>query len=163
MPRTRSKIIVPKELKKDIQNLGNEVAKNIAKKSCELITEEFSTTIAQFYSDYSPTFYQRTDTLRDYSYQPYFRSLNGHNNKYIGGVEFTPERMDNPRYSASPINILSYALEGFHGHPSLGITTTPAPYFHIERFRDSILTNITLWSDWAIEKAKHSKPFKTFY
>lgn len=161
--RQRTKITVPNELRKDIQKLGNEVAKNISRKASELITEEYQYIITQFYSSYTPSYYHRSDTLRDYSYKPYFRSLNNHYNKYIGGVEFTPERMDYVGYTAPPEEILSYALQGYHGHPSLDIHTGLMPYEHMLRFRDSVLTHIDTWADWAIVTAKHSKPFKTFY
>lgn len=144
------KITIPNELKKDLQKFGNQVAKNIAITVRDTLTQEYAYAVDQFYAAYTPTQYQRHWELRN-SYKPYYR--NPHGTRYHGGVEITADKMADV-HSADNDFILSCALSGYHGQPSLGIYTPPWIYDHIENYRNSLFGFIEIIANDAIKKAK---------
>ena len=70
----KSSIIIPKDLKDDIQKFGSNVAKEIAIHAREELTMAYAGAIEIFYRSYSPIEYVRQWALRD-SYQKYYTNF----------------------------------------------------------------------------------------
>lgn len=144
------KIEIPEDLKKDIQNFGNNVAKNIAIAAREELTREYALAVEEFYTAYTPIQYERKWQLRK-SYKPYYR--NPHGTRYHGGVEICTDKMKDVHSDPNEV-VLSYVLGGWHGNPNKGIYTHPPIYEHIENYRDLFFSYIDLVANDAISKAK---------
>lgn len=153
------KITIPKELSDEIQQLGNNVAKEIAIRAREELTQCYIDSIELFYNSYQPEQYQRTWQLRN-SYQKYY--TNAHGNIFYGGVKITDTRMKET-HQAPNYEVLNLAIHGWHGHPSENIYTEPTPYDLVFDYRDKILNNIKSWGDDAIIKAKTKYNYKILF
>ena len=151
--KSNFKIEIPKELKSDMQKLGNNIAKNIAIEAREAITNEYVYAVEEFYNSYTPQQYERTWQLRK-SYRPYYK--NPHGTRFHGGVEICIDRMKDT-HADSNEEVLGFALSGWHGHPNRGIYTPPYIYEHVERYRDVLFGYIDEIAAKAIEKAKKEK------
>ena len=147
------KIEIPTELKTDIQNFGNNIAKNIAIEVREQLTSEYRYSVEQFYNSYTPIDYERTWQLRK-SYRPYYK--NPHGTRYHGGVEICTDKMKDT-HSDSNETVLGFALSGWHGNPNRGIYTPPYIYEHVEQYRDILFGYIDIIAKNAIEKSKKEK------
>lgn len=83
--------------------------------------------IEQFYKDYSPDVYDRTDDLKKHSYSSYYHD----NGKVIyGGVRINSDNMQPYPYKGAenetdPFEVAEFAWHGWHGHPIRGIYSTP--------------------------------------
>ncbi len=144
------KIMIPEDLKNDIQNFGNNIAKNIAIIAREELTKEYALAVEEFYNAYTPIQYERKWQLRK-SYRPYYK--NPHGTRYHGGVEITTDKMKDVHSDPNEV-ILGYALSGWHGNPNRGIYTHPPIYEHIENYRNLFFGYIDIIADDAISKAK---------
>lgn len=162
--KNKIKIKVPPNLKTDIQNLGNEVAKQIAIMSRDGLSECYENAIQQFYSSYDPTYYTRKEykgRLALYStYKKYY--TNAHGNIFYGGIRispsYIPELHKDPNYE-----VLDLALHGWHGSPYANIYTSPTPWDLINDYRLYILDNIQKWGDVAITQAKRTKKYTMLF
>ena len=104
-------------LEKEVRAYANKVASNTARIIADELTEEASSSISDFYDDYEPRYYRRHYyNLQKNGFQRYYR--NPHNTIFYGGVELTPERMDD-LYNASPEQVLNTVMGGFHGVASM--------------------------------------------
>lgn len=110
-------INIPKELIKDIQQYGNNIAKNIATQVRDALTEEYNYSVQQFYASYDPKQYQRQYSLYNTG-KKYYR--NPHGTRFHGGVEIYPDKMGNHHQSND--YILDISLMGIHGEPQIAIT-----------------------------------------
>lgn len=154
------KIEIPKDLSNDIQNLGNEVAKQIAIMSREGLSECYMNAIESFYSSYDPSSYVRKEyknKLALYNtYKKYY--TNAHGNIFYGGIiispDYIPELHEDLNYE-----VLDLALHGWHGNPKEKIYTTPTPWDLIIEYREYILNNIESWGEIAISKAKKTRNY----
>ena len=146
-------IIMSKELINDLQNFGNEIAKNIAINVRNSLCDEYAYAVEQFYDSYTPEQYERKWQMRR-SYRPYYK--NPHKTRVHGGVEITPDRMKDV-HAISNYDIISYSISGFHGHPKMGIWTPPSIYEHITEYRDILFNHIEDIAEDAISKAKTKK------
>jgi len=144
------KITIPEDLKKDLQLLGNTVAKNIAIFARDSITSEYANAIEMFYNSYTPEQYERKWQLRK-SFRPYYR--NPHGTRFHGGVEITTDKMRDVHNDSNEV-VLSYALSGWHGHPNRHIYTPPSIYEHVENYRNLLFGYIDLIAEDAITQAK---------
>lgn len=141
-------IYVSKNLIKDIEKYGNNIAKNIALSAKKELVEEYAYSVEQFYASYTPIYYNREWQLRR-SYKPYYR--NPHGNRFYGGVEITSQKMkhdDNNEY------ILNNSLYGFHGSPDLGIWTPPYILNHVLNFHNILFGMIENYVNSAITIAQ---------
>ena len=155
----KSSIIIPKDLRDDIQKLGSNVAKEIAIHAREELTMAYIGAIDTFYHSYAPLYYDRRWTLFD-SYQKYY--TNAHGTIFYGGVKITDVDMGD--LHQNPDNeVLDLALHGWHGHPARGIYREPRPIDLIYQYRDDVLKNIQSWGDDAIHKAKTKYKYKMLY
>ena len=153
------KITIPKDLEKDIQQLGNNVAREIAIRAREELTQCYIDAIELFYELYNPKRYERTWELRN-SYQKYY--TNSHGNIFYGGVKITDERMEE-KHQDPDYEVLDLAIHGWHGHPSEDIYIAPEPYDLVTEYRDDILNNIKSWGDDAIKNAKTKYNYKLLF
>lgn len=155
------KIEIPEDLSKDIQQLGNNIAREIAIRAREELTKCYIDAIEMFYDAYDPKSYKRTWQLR-YSYKKYY--TNAHGNIFYGGVKITDERMkethQDPNYQ-----VLDLSIHGWHGYPDpvRGIYRSPEPYDVVVERRDEILDNIQLWGNDAITNAKTKYSYKMLF
>lgn len=108
------------DFKKRTEEYCRNVCRTVAGRIRDELTEETMYSIAAFYTDYSPSKYHRHYyNFMDKSYKKYYS--NAHNNIYRGGVEFTPDAMDDiytkyPVHSYSPAEVFSSVVEsGIHG------------------------------------------------
>lgn len=147
------KILIPKDLKDDLQKFGNNIAKNIALIARDSITMEYANAVEQFYSSYTPEYYIRKWQLLK-SYRPYYR--NPHGTRYHGGVEITTDKMKDVHKDSNEV-VLSLSLSGWHGHPNRGIYTHPPIYSHIQNYRDMLFGYVNFLAQDAISNAKKEK------
>ena len=130
-------IEIPDGIISELQNYGKQIAKNLACTFRDELCREYQSTIAQFYGAYTPRQYQRKGQLHQ-SFRPYYTFAHG--TRYHGGVEITAGNMG-AVYHDSPAEVLSTAISGFHGRPSLGIFTAPAPYDHMIQYQELLWAN----------------------
>ncbi len=83
-------INIPKDLIKDFQDYGNNIAKNIATQVRDALTEEYNYSVQQFYASYDPKQYKRQESLYKTG-KKYYR--NPHGTRFYGGVEIYPDKM----------------------------------------------------------------------
>lgn len=108
---------IPKELIKDIQQYGNNIAKNIATQCRDALTEEYNYSVQRFYGEYDPKQYKRQYSLYNTG-KKYYR--NPHGTKFHGGVEIFSDKMS--KHHDSNEYVLDISLMGIHGEPSIAIT-----------------------------------------
>ncbi len=108
---------IPKELEKDVQKYGNNIAKNIAIQVRDALTEEYNYSVQQFYASYDPKDYKRQYSLYNTG-KKYYK--NPHGTRFYGGVEIFPDKMG--KHHDSNDYVLNISLMGIHGEPSIEIT-----------------------------------------
>ena len=143
-----------KKLLEDIQNYGNNIAKNIATQVRDVLTEEYNYSVQRFYGAYDPKQYKRQYSLYNTS-KKYYR--NPHGTRYYGGVEIYPDKMG--EHHQSNDYVLDISLMGIHGEPQIAITS-PWILQHMLTYQkllfDSIDSNDGGIGSNAIAKAKSS-------
>ena len=144
------KITIPTDLRKDIEDFGNNVNKYLSKTIRDEIVREYKNAVEHFYASYTPLYYRRKWQLRK-SYRPLYK--NPHKTKAHAGIIITPDRMKDV-HKDDNATVLGYALEGWHGNPVRGIFTTPAIYSHIQKYRDIVFSNIDSYAGDCVAKAK---------
>lgn len=142
-------ITIPDDFKKELQQFGNNIAKNIAITAREELSAEYIRAVDMFYSAYSPQKYKRHYTLYN-SFTKFYR--NPHGNRVRGGIEISANGMAEVHHDSSS-TVLDTALIGYHGRPKLGIVTSPSIIDHIMRYRDLLYANIDAYADGAISGA----------
>jgi len=104
-------------LDEQIKNYVNSVASKTAGIIADDLTDEASSSISDFYNDYEPKYYRRHYyNLKENGFRRYYR--NPHNTIFYGGVELTPEKMDD-LYNAPPEQVFNTVMDGFHGVASM--------------------------------------------
>lgn len=128
-------------------------AQNVTAKAAQLIADDMRESaryaIDEFYNDYSPKYYHRHYfNFKENSYKRYYK--NQHNKIFIGGIEFTPERMKDI-YQDPTQEVFDTVYAGFHGVSSMFISPNsftvtprmnPSPIQIIKKKRDNITHNI---------------------
>lgn len=144
----------------DCKSYYNEFAKAYGRSAQRNYTDAAREAIEQFYADYAPKYYERTNDLRFNSYQPYYENKGSH---IYGGVRLTPEAMQDYVSSydvdgsgrvigvgVTPKEEVFYRTwyEGLHGYTMTGepIVTTPPINILKERLSDVSLQDL-LYSD----------------
>lgn len=130
-----------KKLYKETSKYVHTFARAFINEASRLLVKEAEYEIARFYNEYTPKVYDRTYDLRDNSYKPY-RKNNGR--IMYGGVRITSRDMSIYQpFSADggtdPFEVASFAYDGWHGHPSRGIYSSPAMLDHLRKVKDSVL------------------------
>ncbi len=130
-------------LEADLRKYANNVCRNAASEIADELTKEARLGINQFYDDYSPIYYRRHFTnFFNNSFRRYYS--NPHNTIFSGGVEYTPDAM-NDIYQ-HPIEEVFYSVieVGSHGPELYSIVPAmnPSPMQIVIEKRDSIVKNI---------------------
>lgn len=154
------KIEIPKELREDIQKLGSNVAREIAIRAREELTQCYIDAIEFFYNSYDPEQYKRTWELRN-SYKKYY--TNAHGNIFYGGVKITDDRMREDAHRIPNYKIIDLSIHGWHGNPNRNIYIEPTVYDIVFEKRDNILKNIQSWGDEAIKNAKTKYSYQVLF
>lgn len=148
------------DLKEYLEKYSKEVGRITAASIRDELTETAFNAIVQFYEDYSPKSYQRHYyNFLEKSFRKYYS--NAHGNIYRGGVEFTPQLMDDiyqssNGYSSTQVTeqVFDTVYAGFHGVASTQIypqgyeprviphVMSPSPMEIIEKRRDEIVDNL---------------------
>ncbi len=94
---------------------GNDVCRKTTHNIADELTKTASFAIEDFYEDYPPHVYQRHYyNFEKKSFKRYYE--HSHGKKFYGGVELTPERMDDI-YEGTVSQVFSSVYNGFHGIP----------------------------------------------
>lgn len=166
--KNKIKIEIPPNLKTDIQNLGNEVAKQIAIMSRDGLSECYENAIEYFYSSYSPIYYIRNvykGRFALYStYKKYY--TNAHGNIFYGGIRISPNYIPEMHDAPNQV-VLNLSLDGWHGvvtgDPMIDIHSTPTPWDFIDDYKLYVLDNIQKWGDIAITQAKRTRKYTMLF
>lgn len=147
-----------KKLLEDIQNYGNNIAKNIATQVRDALTEEYNYSVQQFYASYNPKVYKRHKYEESlYVTGKKYYKKNPHGARYYGGVEIFPDKMG--EHHDSNEYVLNISLMGIHGEPQVAVTP-PWILQHMLTYQkllfDSIDSNDGGIGSNAIAKAKSS-------
>lgn len=131
-----------KDLEDDIQKYLYTFADAYCRDARVEITKMAKYAIEQFYQDYTPNYYDRTDDLKNNSYTPYYHN----NGKAIyGGVRINSEKMKpyqpGTKSETDPFEVASFAWHGWHGDPIRGIYTTPPLNMVKEMMKESNFLN----------------------
>ncbi len=146
---TTNKIIIPNSLKKDIKKYAENIAKSMAKSVRDDMKKEYLYVIEKFYAEYTPKYYFRWDELWN-TYEPYYHNSSPN---FYGGIILTANGMTESLYHNRNSAYTSF-LNGYHGHPSLGIYSKIRPYEHMIRYRDNIISHIDIYNTKAINEAR---------
>lgn len=159
-------------LKDYLEKYTKEVGRIAAANIRDELTETAFNAIVQFYEDYSPKSYQRHYyNFLEKSFRKYYS--NAHGNIFRGGVEFTPQLMDDiyqssKGYSSSQVTeqVFDTVYAGFHGVASTQIyppgteprviphVMSPSPMELIMNKRDDIENNLDKYIQKAQSKIK---------
>jgi hypothetical protein len=107
---------------KEMQSLGNDIAKNLAIVFREKLTERYKYSVNGFYSSYQPKFYHREYQLFKAG-SPFYQKYNS-GETFRGGVLIDSSLMhyEYPKKHTSSDYILGISLEGIHGDVTQPIT-----------------------------------------
>ena len=146
---------LPKEIIEYAQKATAKTAQLIADK----MTETAKYAINKFYDDYTPMYYNRHYfNFKNNSFRRYYK--NQHSKTFIGGVELTPERMQDV-YQDPVREVFDSVYAGFHGVSSMfenpkSFTVTPrmkpSPMEILKKKQENIKKNL----DDYINKAQKS-------
>ena len=105
------------KLEKDLKKYGECFCRTYANKAADEITKFAKVAIEQFYNDYSPLYYNRTDDLKNNSYFRYYKD----NGKTVrGGVRISSKNMKdyvNGNQITSAYDVATWTwLHGYHGY-----------------------------------------------
>lgn len=101
-------------LREDIRKYLRTFAESYCKDAEREITKMAKCAIEEFYSSYSPRYYDRTFDLRDNSYEPYYKD----NGKVIyGGVRISSDNMRDYK-NANAFEVAELGWSGWHGDSS---------------------------------------------
>ncbi len=153
------------DLENHVRKKGQEACRLVAGKIRDDLTLEAKNAISEFYNSYTPDYYKRHFyNFQEKSFKKYY--ANPHNKIYYGGVELTPNAMDDI-YQDSVEQVFQSVYEGFHGpasmigtgYASIGETPIkfskvpermwPSPMELLYRKRDYIIDHIQDYIDYA--------------
>lgn len=102
------------EIYKELEQYGINICRTAAKIVAKELVETAKTAIELFYADYSPIKYKRQYyNFRNNSFKKYYKKIG--NNIFTGGIELTPESMDNIyNYPAPAVHRMVFN-KGMHG------------------------------------------------
>jgi hypothetical protein len=125
-----------KDLEDDLYNLGVAISREVAMYAKTELTVQYRSILQDYYADYNPVVYERTNQLLNDSYSPYYKSPHG--TISYGGVLLRPERLEyKTGYPGE--DVISDFLNGWHGG---SIPAGFNPYMRLLRRRDVIFADI---------------------
>ena len=108
------KVTITPELKNDLKTYATAACVGLATYVRDAMYDEAKTAIAHFYADYEPIYYKRNYyNFEDNSFKKYYS--NPHNSIVRGGVELTPDSLDNI-YRADAKYVFQLVYTGHHGN-----------------------------------------------
>lgn len=148
------------DVRKDLTKYMQNVLSGTAAKIRDDLTEEAFNSIKFFYASYTPSYYKRHYyNFLNKSFKKYY--ANPHNVIYRGGVQLTPEEMDDI-YQDPTYEVFDSVYAGFHGVSSMfyapysfSVTPVmePSPMQRILDRRDYIVSHIDDYVLAGINKA----------
>lgn len=143
-------IKITDDLKKDLKKYGELFSVGIATQIRDELTARTAYAIEQFYRNYRPIYYNRHyDNFRKKSFRKFYK--NPHGQLIRGGVELTPDRMDNIYQHGIDDTFTDVFVLGYHGPFQVYVSkyvenrppvTDPSPWEMIYMERDYILKNV---------------------
>ena len=145
----KSKFQLSQATKDELRKRAKEKARELAIEARERMTEEYLYVISNFYSEYEPKYYYRhfnnnydlhslMKSGLGRTFEKYYK--NSHNSVFSGGICISTENMFTD-YEGSPEDVLNSFLNGYHGHPHLGIESSIETYKHMLRFKDLLIAD----------------------
>ena len=157
------------DLREDLEKYMKAFAVAYCKEGMRRITEMAHCAMREFYNDYTPKYYKRTNNLYDPEKEglkngsiiPYY-----HDNKkrIYGGVRISSKNMTpyqpGTAWETDAADVAWFAWHGYHGHPLRGITMSPSPLEIVKKNMSDkkFLDEVT---KYATKQAK-SLTYKTF-
>ena len=134
--------------KRELFMYAETLAKKYAHKAADMMTKKYSDIMHAFYTEKlfrdgtssTPKYYNRTENLMNTSFKKYYVNLG--RGYYRGGVVIDSGMMGNVGYSGTNEQVLSSALAGFHGAPSLGIQGEIRPQEMIDEYRKDLVDEL---------------------
>ena len=136
--KTTIQIDFSKDMIKDIQDYGNNIAKSIATQCRDALTEEYNYSVQKFYGAYDPKVYKRQESLYKTG-KKYYK--NPHGTRYHGGVEIFADKMG--EHHDSNDYVLNISLMGIHGEPAIAVTP-PWILEHMLNYRELLFNSIDI-------------------
>lgn len=138
----------------ELRGFTKKLAKTLAYKARDEMTDAARFAIKEFYQDYSPSSYKRH--VKNFLHKSFFGYYkNAHGQVAHGGVELTYERLDDI-YGWTPEGVFSLVYTGQHGNigmisrignaPAIPIMA-PSPIEVIEHRRDDIVADVQKFAD----------------
>lgn len=112
MSKNKEEIQFEKELKEDIEKMFKAGCSAYCEKAADELTETAKVAIKQFYDDYEPKYYKRTENLLKNSYKRYYKN---HGRRFEGGVYIGAKNMNPYKEGISPEYIVEAGWSGWHG------------------------------------------------
>ena len=147
----------------DLKKYCQDVLASAASKISYELTKETQSAIEAFYNDYNPIYYRRHYyNFYNKSFRRYY--INSHGKSFRGGVEFTPELMDD-LYQDNTQEVFDTVYAGFHGPAGMFEASnsftiirrmTPSPMERIRAKREEIKSNIQTYIDYGRKQASHN-------
>lgn len=128
------------DLNNDIKKFGSRLAASIAEYSAKELEEQCALLLDAYYSEYSPTDYQRTYQLHEKSHYP-FLHYSPASLRASGGITISPTANGRMKYynDFSPETVIGWFLDGIHGGYVDGWTQ---PWRTLCRVQDYILAEV---------------------
>lgn len=156
------------ELSEEIKRYSQEIAKNLAIHTREEFFNEANKAITKFYSHYEPISYRRHQPIGANirkSFRKYYS--NPHNSIYSGGIEISPEWMDDI-YRADTDYIFNLIYAGYHGSvwtfpfkvSNVPPVMEPGPLNIILDKRDSLIKNMPKIANKIAVETRRSGSYK---
>lgn len=134
--------------KRKLEKQAVERAKELAIEARELLTEEYLYVVKNFYSEYSPKYYLRhfnnhydlnglLSSGMGKTFGKYYK--NSHGTHFHGGICISTENMYKDYQDQE--SALNSFLNGYHGHPALGIYSSINTYEHMLKYRDFLIAD----------------------
>lgn len=139
------------QTKKELKEKAKQKAKELAIEAREKLSQEYLDVISNFYSEYEPKYYLRhfnnkydqSSLLRSgmgRTFEKYYK--NSHETIFSGGISISTDNMYDD-YQDPQIDVLNSFLNGYHGHPSLGIWSSIDTYKHMLRYKDLLIADFS--------------------
>lgn len=148
MSKSNVKVSFGKGLKKELEEYGENIAKNICKQFSQALEKKYISIIEEFYNEYTPTIYIRHEerNMEAGLFKTYRKFLsNPHHTTYYGGITISPRDMYTD-YDVSPNHVLDTFLNGYHGPTYMwsnivGIRGNLEPLKMMYEYRDYLAKN----------------------
>lgn len=148
---SKVKFQLSKTTKEELKEKARKKAQELAKEAREKLSEEYLYVVSNFYSEYEPKYYFRhfnnkydeNSLLKSgmgKTFEKYYK--NSHNNVFSGGISISTDNMYSD-YQGSQIDVLNSFLNGYHGHPSLGIWSSIHTYKHMFKYRELLIADFS--------------------